>query len=255
MSKNSNQILTTTTILTILSIVIAIATAVPSILSLEKPISKIYFQEKYVELNIPKEIDTDEVRGIMIKNKIPRASYELSLKNLGNSQCKKLKVSISAEERISNVSFYPDSSNHPIWVDFQLIEFLNDSSQLNFHLSDLSTMRNFGVVLNFQNGAMEEPKTEMIHDGVNATIVNDLSKVEPWSKLDLFILPLQILAIGIGLTAAISIILLFVKDERLRKGAWILISQLIEVLPILSGAYIVFENVKTISEKEKDKSG
>jgi len=254
MEEKNNQIWKTTTILSVLALFVAIIAAIPSFLSLEKPVSKLFYSEISNLLNIPKEIDTDELKKLMETNKIPRATYELSLKNLGNSSAELVKISISSDQKIMNLSFIPDKNEHPIWVDFKDIIYLNDSTRIKIELEDLAINHELKVIVGYAEKLPTEILSEIINNGLTAELSENLEKEPQWNKFQLFRLPLFILAGGLIITILVSIVIFIIKSKKFREQLLEISKDVyLEIFPFVLPGINIYEAMKILSKKDKNK--
>ena len=135
----SKKFLQPSIIVSSLSLLVAIITAVPGFISLEKAVSKIYWSESYSELKIPKEIDTKEISTLMISRGIPRSTWDLEYLNQGNSSCEKLKIEVKTPNKFMSLNLIPDNSEEQIWINYDSVKILDDSTRVIVTVSEFAT--------------------------------------------------------------------------------------------------------------------
>ncbi len=214
--EHSKSRLNSTSLLAILTLIIAIVAAVPGFLSLNNDHADIYYSVNTSHVSIPTSLDNKKALSVLESNGIPGTTVELSIVNQGNSSADSVKLSIKAPVNIMAVWSTPSSDDNPIWVTLPEIKNINTSPIFQAEVTALSATMPLKYYVGYLYSPDSPPEIQVFYSGKPAVQIENISDVGEWSKWSVFILPLQILAGGVALILLWIFILALYRDPIFR---------------------------------------
>lgn len=206
-----------TTIVAILSLVVAAIASIPAFLSLNKDHAAIYYSVTSSSLQVPDSMDEDAVREILSKNGIPSDTLSISLINQGNSQADEVPISVDLPGKLLTSASRPKSSADPIWVTLPSLDFSDQPEKLRFRVENFGTTKKLDFEFGYQRKGVDTPQVEVFYDGQPAEQVKNVADVSPWSPWQVFKLPLLLLAGGVVLVVIWAIGVVISNNPKLRE--------------------------------------
>lgn len=207
-----------TTVLTVLTLLIAIIAAAPGFLSLNKEQAKIYYSISKSGIQVPDSMNTEGVRKILSDNGIPSDTLSISIINQGNAEADAVKVSVKTAGNIIAASSNPKVDENTIWVDIPKIDIENKPNNVQFSIKNLGITKIITFDFGFQRDQTSKSDIQVFYNGIPAQLVQNVSTVTPWSTWHVFKIPGLILAGGTIFVLLWAIGIVIFNNPELRKG-------------------------------------
>lgn len=180
---------TSTSIVAILALVVAIISAIPPFLSLNEDKANIFYSHDESGIQIPNSMDNDKVRKILSENKIPTDTVKIQLVNQGNVEAEKVKIALSVKGTILSAGFQPSFESNPIWVSLPKLGIDSNPDSLQFSVDKLAIGKVLDFEIAYERNKEGLPEIQMFSNGKAASIVSNIYQVEPWSPFKVFYTP------------------------------------------------------------------
>ncbi len=226
------------TLIAIVTIIVAIIAIIPAFLSLNKEKSVVYWSFESRAYSAPDGIEKNLFFDFLKKNNIPPFLLSLKLKNCGNIPSKEVRFSVSTHGQIVRYVFTPSQTDNPIWVEIPPDKELGFNSGVTNIVQTVKKMapnRLLSFGMGYENQKNEPLVIEVFSDGIECEYVSDISSVTPWNPFKVFHLPAYIFAGGLSIAILWILLSVIFTNPLYRKT-------LIELVKsILSGLNPIYQ--------------
>ena len=217
-----------TTALGILTIVVAVLSAIPSFQQQFGNQPRVYYSVLVDRLAFPSTIDGERIRSLLKENAIPDSTARIGIVNKGDAPAKIVKVGIKVPGIIGTVQSAPPPEPEPIWVRISVDHDPEEApSYARYTLKELVPDHPLEAFVGFYGeGSQSPPDIDVVADGRPAERLSSLGLAPEWSAWRAFELPVKILGWGLGITLAIGLIVVVAANARTREAALLIVKEL-----------------------------
>jgi hypothetical protein len=226
-----------TTILSILTMVVTLATAIPAFYQAFLQRSKVYFAVTEERLTLPAHIDRSKVASLLVQNGIPSGYVRVQVLNRGTTSAKKVSGSVVVSGRIVDFNTVPPDKPRPVWVGIEKeADLAKYPSTVRLELADLVPERilTSNVTYHQDGDGKQPPRVEFVADGELATQVATIEAAPKLTFWSYFEAPAKVLGIGLFITLLAGFVTVARRNREVSKALLLLVK---ELSPTLS--YIV----------------
>ncbi len=207
---------TSTTVVAVITLIVAVVSAIPGFLGLNKEQALIYYSTSKSGILIPNTADEQRIRAVLASNGIPTEQFSVSLINQGNKEAPEVRLSLSVPGKIMSAWTDPAESKKPVWVQLPDLSQAKGQSQIQPVLKAMATTKPVTIHVGYEKTEQGAPGVEVFVDGKPAASVSDAGAVAPWSPIAVFKLPLIILGVGLLLVVLWAMGVVISKNPRMK---------------------------------------
>ena len=210
-----------TTILSIITLFVSIASSIPSFYNAFANKSKVFYSVSVNRMFVPREIDQAGFQLLLQQNKVPTVTIRVDLINNGDAVAREINVGLKTAQKIEYIQTDPPQQPDPVWVDIETQPPSADTPEYAaFVFKNLIPTKRIAALAGYFSTDEEEetPQVDVVFDDKPAIQVDDIDEAPQWSLWQVFKLPLQILGIGLAITLIIGIIAVLRSNIQLQKS-------------------------------------
>jgi hypothetical protein len=218
-----------TTILSILTIVVTLATAIPAFYQAFLQRSKVYYSVAEERLALPAHINRDKVTALLVQNGIPSGYVRVQVINRGTTSAKKVSGSVEVPGRIVDFNTVPADRPKPVWVGIDReIDLTKYPGSARLQLTDLVPERivTSNVTYHQSGDGKQMPRVDIVADGELASRVERVElapRLTFWSYFDV---PAKVLAGGLLLTLLGGLVAVTRRNREIADALLLLAKEL-----------------------------
>lgn len=218
-----------TTTLSILTIVVTLATAVPAFYQAFLQRSKVYYAIAEERLALPAHIDRNRVSALFVQHGIASGYARVQIVNRGTTAAKSVAASVEVPGRIADFNTVPADQPRPVWVgierDANLQRF---PGSVRLRLTDLVPEKVVVANISYhQTGdSRQSPRVDVVSDGELATRVarvEDAPQLTFWSYFEV---PAIVLGVGALVTIVAGLIAVVRRNREIADALLLLAKEL-----------------------------
>lgn len=202
-------------VLSVLSVLIALISAIPSFLALRAREPHVVYSASRAQMLYPRHADRDAIKALLKERAIPDAYAELALSNRGDQPAKEVVVSLCVPGRIVAEQTTPAVEERPAWVSLRKdSELEKDPTRVRYILTDLGLARDFSIKVSYISQSDEPPTWEVFADGRSGLLVGDIGAIPGNARAISFVPAIKTLGVGLLLSLAAYIMVRFQVSIR-----------------------------------------
>jgi hypothetical protein len=217
-----------TTVLGILTLLVAIVSAIPSFITAFADKPKVYYSLSANRIEIPSQMEASKVREILRSNKLADSTLRVDVINSGDAVAKQVEVGVSVPGEVADMSTIPAEGANSVSVKVRTErDAAKSPSGVKFVLQDLvATKSATAFVRYYSDNSNDSPNVEVAFDGKLAPKIQDIRDATPNSYWQIFKLPLLILGVGLLVTFLLGLIKVLRENPRLRRASLLILKEL-----------------------------
>lgn len=203
MSKEKSNRFPFSTFIVGASFIITVIALIPAFFALNKEKPDLHYSYVLTHYEAPDGIDAQLFNDFLIENNIAPHRLSIQIKNAGNAPSKKIKISVNTPDLVVRYSYTPSQEDNPVWVVLppnKELGFESDIRNVVQEFKDLAPNKMLIFDVSYMGVSQDKPEIEIFGDLMEATFLNDIKDLRPWSPYKVFLLPIYILGGGLLLT-------------------------------------------------------